>query len=140
MNFKLFYIGEAKNMSAEDTKTAEAFIVRQNHTVIGTCNKEQGARVSGLAHLPEPNLQEIYFATDSDSQKVKNIQENPMCELMYIEGCNQVILAGEVEILTDPETKKAKWMDYMIQHFPNGADDTFCVLKFKTLAVRAMIM
>lgn len=140
MNFKLFYIGEAKNMSAEEKRTAEEFIEGKGHAVIATSSKDAEARVSGLSHLPGQSMEELCFATDSNSQKVKNMTENPMCEILYTDGNGQVILSGKMEVFTDPETKKAKWMDYMIQHFPDGPDGTFCVLKFKPMAVRAMIM
>lgn len=140
MNFKLFYIGEAKNMSAEDTKTAEEFIAGQNHAVIATSSNESGARVSGLSHLPGQSIHELCFATDSNSQKVKNMTENPVCEILYTDGNGQVILTGKMEIFTDLETKKSRWHDDMIYHFPDGPDGTFCVLKFEPEAVRAMIM
>jgi len=140
MNFKLFYVGEAKSMQPEDIKTAEEFIAGQNHAVIATGNNEAGARVSGLSHLPGQSMQELCFATDSNSEKVKNLTNNPMCEILYTDGNGQVILSGKMEVFTDAETKKSKWMEHMIHHFPEGPDGTFCVLKFKPVSVRAMIM
>lgn len=141
MNFKLFYVGEANGMSAEEIKIAEEFIAARDHAVIGTSCKEKGARVSGFSHLPGQSLQEFYFATESNSQKVKNISENPLCELMYTDGNGQVILTGNAEVLTDAGTKKSKWMDHMIHHFPEGPEgDLFCIVRFKPVGVRAMLM
>lgn len=142
MNFKLFYIGEAKNMSAEEVKLVEEYIAQQGYAIVATSDKETGARVSGLNHLSGHSMQEICFATDSDSQKVKNMRENPVCELLYSKGtCSgQVILTGRIEVFTDAETKKSKWQDYMTHYFPDGPDGKFCVLKFKPQSVRAMLM
>jgi general stress protein 26 len=142
MNFKLFYVGETKGMTAEDAGTVEKYIAALEYAIISTSSKDGIARVSGLNHLPGQSLQEFCFATDSDSQKVKNLTENPMCEILYTNGSGsgQVILSGKMEIFTDAETKKSKWKEHMIYHFPDGPDGTFCVLKFKPISVRAMIM
>ncbi|MCD7977782.1 MAG: pyridoxamine 5'-phosphate oxidase family protein, partial [Tannerellaceae bacterium] len=111
MNFKLFYIGEPAAMPAEDKKTAEAFIAGLAYAVLGTCSHESGARLSGLSHFPGANLEQLCYATDCNSQKVKNLQENPVCEIMYTDGNGQVILTGKMEICTDPETKRTYWVE-----------------------------
>lgn len=141
MNLKLFYMGDMNNMPAENIKDAEHFISNREYTIIATNNVNTGVRLSALSNLPGQTVKELYFATDVNSQKIKNIWDNPSCEVMFTDGNGQIMLSGKAEILTDAESKKAKWNDNMLCHFPDGAEDsTFCVVRFKTSSVRAMIM
>ncbi|WP_029901976.1 pyridoxamine 5'-phosphate oxidase family protein [Prevotella sp. 10(H)] len=141
MEMKLFYTGEVNAMAANDVRLAEEFIQGCEYTVIATNNKQTGARLSTVSNLPAQTMNALYFATDTESQKVKNIEENPSCEILYTDGNGQVILTGKVKVLIDLETKRAKWQDWMIHHCPEGVEsEGLCILKFETSAVKAMLM
>jgi len=141
MNPKLFYMGEIGGMSPENRKEVLEFVINQVYTVISTSNPKTGARVSAVSNLPGQELETLYFATDSDSEKVKNLKATSHCELMYTDGQSQVILGGKIEIITDVETKKTKWLPWMKGHFPDGPEgDKLCFLKFTTQYVRATIL
>lgn len=138
---KLFHMGNIAGMATNDILTTENLIKACELAVIGTTDKETGARLSVLNNLPGQNIKELYFATDVNSHKVKNIWENPSGEVLFSQEHSQVCLSGTFEVQTDMESKEAKWEDYMIDFFTDGLEgETFCVLKFKTSAVRIMIM
>lgn len=137
---KLFYMGNLEEMTAQDKKEAESFIAAREYGIIATSDSKTGARLSALANLPGSTLNESYYATEIDTQKVKNIQENPRCEFMYTDGHGQIMLSGKAQIINDVESKKAIWMDWMEEYFPGGPESSkMCIVKFTTESVRAML-
>jgi len=140
MEFYLFYVGEVGNMGTEDVKKAEGFISTCGHAVIATNNNETGARLSALANLPEQTIKELWFATDSNSQKIMNLRNNPRMEAMYTDGEGQVMLAGNAVVITDLATKKAKWQPWMAEYFTDGVEgETLCLVRFTPSSIRAMV-
>jgi general stress protein 26 len=142
MEFKVFYVGDVSGLSEQQQKEAEAFVVALPHGVIATNNKESGARLSALSNLlPGQTLGELTFVTDTTSQKVANIRQNPLIELLFTDGNGLVVLSGNAKTYTDPETKKAVWQPWMTEHFPDGVEgNTLCVIKFHPASIRAMII
>lgn len=141
MEFKLFYSGEISGMSAGQVKDVEEFIKGLIFGIVATNNPEQGARLSALNNLAGQTLETLHFGTDSTSQKVKNIQVDPRMEVMYtnVEG-GQIMLAGTAEIVTDTDTKKALWQEWMNEYAPEGpVGNGICIIRFKPKSIRAMI-
>lgn len=139
MEFRLFYMGDVDGMSAQQFNDAEDFIVAREYTVICTVDPSSGARISALSNLPGQTIRELFFATEAGSRKVKNLQADPRCELMYTNGGGQVMLSGTAEVITDVATKKALWQDWMTDYFPEGPEGQSCIIRFKTANVRAML-
>jgi len=140
MEFYLFYVGDVNNMSTEDAKKAQGFISVCKHAIVATNNSETGARLSALANLPEQTVKELWFATDSNSQKVLNLRNDSRMEAMYTDGDGQVILAGNAAVFTDLETKKAKWQPWMQEYFTDGVEgEALCFIRFTPSTVRAMV-
>ncbi len=67
----------------------------------------------------------IIFSTNTSSEKVKHVKENPKVSVYYRhpEMTQGVMFGGEIEIVTDPELKKAIWTDDMTKYYPGGYDD-----------------
>ena len=140
MELKLFYMGELNGMTEADIAIADEFLSSREYAIAGTIDPDSGVRLSAMNTLMGSKLNELIFATDSKSQKVKNLKGNPSCELMFTDGNGQVQLTGTAEVFTDLETKKSVWQDWMAGHFEGGVEgDMLCVIKFKTVGVRAML-
>ncbi len=134
-------MGKPTGMKAQEVKDAEAFIQKIDYVVIGTNNTETGVRLSALNNLPGQRIDELYFATDSNSQKVLNIRNNPKIEVMMTDGNGQIMLSGNGEVISDLQIKRIKWQPYMVEHFKGGIEDNeWCLVKLTTFAVRAMLM
>lgn len=141
MELKLFYVGEADNMNGQQATDALEFITGLEYGVIATNNPETGARLSALNNMPGQTLKALYYGTDLNSQKVANIQADPRCEMMYTNGAgSQIMLTGKAEILTDIETKKAFWQEWMNEFDPEGPEGTtMCIVRFTPEKIRAML-
>lgn len=137
----MFYMGNFDGMINRNVEDAAEFILSCRYATLATSHPETGARLSALSNLQGQCVGELFFATDVNSQKVANIRQNPVGELMFTNGESQIILRGKMEVLTDPASRKAKWQDWMTNYFPDGLEgSTMCVIKFTTAAVRAMLV
>lgn len=144
---KFSYEGSAQDMQPDGKEKVLKFINETEFLTIGTVDEETGTRLSVLSKLKGDSLEELYFTTALDSHKIKNLQKNPACELMFYmdkfseEKAGQVNFSGEVEILTSLSIKKEMWEDMMKMYFPDGPEDeNMCILKFTTKNIRAMLL
>lgn len=73
----------------------------------------------------------VYVSTGTSSAKTAHFKANPKAGASIVEGYNSIVYTGYMEIVTDPAVKCSLWGDWMLPHFPGGADDPeYCVLKF----------
>ncbi len=84
-------------------------------------------------------IKEIYFSTNTSSQKVASFRKNPkacvyFCDRRFYRG---IMLKGIVEVLEDQESKNKIWLDGDTMYYKKGVTDPdYCVLKFTTLSAR----
>lgn len=66
-----------------------------------------------------------YFATSVSSGKVREIRANPAVSVYYCDPKNYrgVTLAGKMEVLSDPDLKRALWQDEWLIYWPAAACD-----------------
>lgn len=67
----------------------------------------------------------IIFSTNTSSEKVKHVKGNPKVAVYYShpDKTQGVMFGGEIEIVRDPELKRAIWVDGMEKYYPSGHDD-----------------
>lgn len=95
-------------------------------------------RASTISSIKTDGIKNIWFSTGLNSGKVRCLSKNNRCGICYTDGQNNVTLQGTVEILTDPDSKRQFWVDWFINHFPGGVEDSnYCILKF--VANRAVL-
>ena len=94
---------------------------------------------STLSISKAEGIRQLTFTVALDSNKAKRAKANSRASVCIFgddfEGgaYYNITLVGDVEILTDPEIKKAAWYQGLECHFPGGADDpNYCVIKFVT--------
>jgi len=137
---------EAKILSLELMETAEAVYLNtidkdgfpNTRALFNLRNKEQ---YPGLVELFQKHRDDllIYFSTNTSSRKVQQIRANPAVSVFY---CNPkkfhgLMLAGKIEIVADPEIKKALWQEGWEKYYPNGVDDPdFTILRLSPIFAR----
>ena len=80
-------------------------------------------------------LKEFYFSTNTSSMRVKQFQNNPKASIyFYHKGLIKyvgIMLVGNMEVLTDQETKNSIWKKGDTIFYKQGVTDPdYCVLKF----------
>jgi len=84
-------------------------------------------------------IKEIYFSTNTSSQKVESFRNNPkacvyFCDSRFFRG---VMLKGTVEVIEDQEIKDMIWRNGDTMYYPQGkTDPDYCVLKLTVISVR----
>ena len=77
-------------------------------------------------------LREFYFTTNTSSEKVNALRNNPKTSIYFVDRrfFRGVSLAGIAEILEDAATKERIWRDGDEQYYSKGVTDPdYCVIK-----------
>ena len=83
--------------------------------------------------LEHEGLQTQYFSTNTSSDKVPALRNNPKASVYYCtpESFTGVLFTGDVEVCTDQPTKDFLWREGFEKYYPKGVTDPdYCVLKF----------
>jgi general stress protein 26 len=67
----------------------------------------------------------VYFGTTASSGKVREILANPNVALYYCDPATfrGLMLAGRMEVLTDPGLRRACWQEEWRVYYPAGPED-----------------
>jgi general stress protein 26 len=94
---------------------------------------------SSISIAKADGIRQITFGVSLDSNKAKRVKENSRASICIFDdnfegdAYYNITLVGDIEIVTDAETKKETWYQGLDEHFANGADDpNYCVLRFTT--------
>jgi uncharacterized glyoxalase superfamily protein PhnB/general stress protein 26 len=94
---------------------------------------------SSISISKADGIRQILFGVGLSSNKGKRAKECSRASVCIFddnleeESYYNITLVGDVEIVTDPETKKEVWYEGLEPHFENGINDPdYCVLRFTT--------
>ena len=85
------------------------------------------------------SLREFYFTTNTSSEKVSALRNNPKASIYFVDRrfFRGVSLAGMAEILEDAATKERIWRDGDEQYYSKGVTDPdYCVIKITVQKIR----
>jgi general stress protein 26 len=131
----------------------EEIIARAEKILTKRTIKEQGSCVLALidtdgyptAATISPSkiegIRRITFCTGLGSNWVRRIEKCGRASLCFNSEPEQynITLIGDIEVLTDIETKKEMWYDGMGYYFKGPEDPGFCVLRFTTKRYSLML-
>ena len=83
-------------------------------------------------------IKEFYLTTNTKSQKVQSLLQNPKAGLYFYDRplYRGVAFTGTVEVMSDQSIKNEVWRDMDTIFYENNTDPDFCVLKFTAEAAR----
>ncbi len=84
-------------------------------------------------------IREIWFSTNTSSNKVKCFRKNNKASIYFIDKrfFRGISLVGTVEILETPEAKEEIWQEGDQMYYKQGiTDPDYCVLKFTAIRGR----
>lgn len=125
-----------------DLKKIEKFIDKQKVSFICSVDHEKYPNVKAMLKPRKRNgLKEFYFSTNTFSMRVKQYQKNSNASIyFYHKGIMKyvgVMLKGNMEVLTDQETKNRIWKTGDTMFYKKGVTDPdYCVLKFTATSGR----
>lgn len=112
------------------------FISKQKTAFIASIGEEGHPVMRAMLAPRKVENDEIYFTTNTSSQKVKQYAKNSKaCVYFYRRGIinyRGVCIIGEMEVCADQKTKDAIWRPGDKIFYKQGpTDPDYCVLKFK---------
>ena len=83
-------------------------------------------------------IKEFYLTTNTKSQKVQSLLQNPKAGLYFYDRplYRGVAFTGTVEVMSDQSIKNEVWRDMDTIFYENNTDPDYCVLKFTAEAAR----
>ncbi|MBP5605040.1 MAG: pyridoxamine 5'-phosphate oxidase family protein [Ruminiclostridium sp.] len=125
-----------------DYNKISEFIGKQNVAFICSVDEEGYPNVKAMLRPRKiDGLKDFYFSTNTSSMRVKQYMSNPdACIYFYHKGLIRytgVMLKGEMQVLTDQQTKDMIWRKGDRMFYKGGVTDPdYCVLKFSAVSGR----
>lgn len=114
------------------TKAAE-MLAKSDEVTLASINENGYPRVCVLSKIKSEGIRKFWVATGLSSVKVSHFTDNPKAGACFYSGGNSVTLIGKVSVLQDHAVRAEMWLDWFINHFPEGIDDpNYCILGFET--------
>ena len=119
-----------------DKKKIGGFIDKQKVSFICSIDGDGFPNIKAMLRPRKRNgLKEFYFSTNTSSMRVKQFLNNHKASIyFYHKGLIKyvgVMLVGNMEVLTDQETKSSIWKKGDTIFYKKGVTDPdYCVLKF----------
>jgi len=126
-------IGGNQRMNTKMIEKANAHIQKTSNVNLGVIDENGYPVVMAMSLINPKDISEIYLSTTPDSNKAKSLKKNNKASICCSTNDYNITLVGEIEIMTDQETKSKCWQNWFIEVYPDGeTDPNYCVLKFKT--------
>ena len=90
-------------------------------------------KAKAMLKMENVGLAEVWFSTNISSRAVAQLtRDNKACVyFMDAETFEGLMLAGEVEVLTDAQSRQRIWRDGFEKYYTGGVNDPdYCVLRF----------
>ncbi|HEX2953662.1 MAG TPA: pyridoxamine 5'-phosphate oxidase family protein [Bacillota bacterium] len=114
-------------------------IKRSKTVLVGSIDAEGYPAIKAMFHMENEGLHYFWLGTNTSSEKVRQFRTNPHACLYFVDmkGFHGLTLAGEMEVLEDPESKKRLWREGYEIYYPGGVTDPdYCVLRFTAKKAR----
>jgi general stress protein 26 len=108
---------------------------KETFVSLATFGMDDYPDVRVLLMVAHDGVDSIWFATETTSGKIAQLQKNPKAAIYGYsrETMTEFRLFGKVELLTDTASRQKIWKDEYIQHFPEGINSpTMVILRFNT--------
>lgn len=110
-----------------------ALLDRNNVVMVGTQGPDGYPNIKAMFKIEAEGIHTLWFSTNTSSKRVTQLRENPRA-CIYIADHNSVrglMLTGEIEILTDMDSRQRLWKDGCEIYYPQGVSDPdYSVLRF----------
>lgn len=86
--------------------------------------------------IKSEGIMSCYFSTNLSGDMAKAIRRDSRSSVCFHSNNNNITLMGDAEIIEDLSIKKDLWIEWFINHYPDGpTDPEYCVIIFTTKSV-----
>lgn len=117
----------------EAIREALALANRSGIIMLGTNGDEGYPNIKAMIKMENEGLNRIWLSTNTSSKRVAQLNRNPKACVYFVdfEQWMGLMLAGDVEVLQDLESKQRLWREGFEKYYPTGVTDPdYSVLRF----------
>jgi general stress protein 26 len=108
----------------DDPRTTAAMLARFRTALLATRGEDGHLRCRPMAMRQAVRGEEIWFATARDSTKVRDLEHDPRCALVFFDPTDgtTVSLSGTGEVILDRKLMTELWDPSWTRWFPGGPE------------------
>ena len=117
----------------EALKKALELVASCSIAMLGSNSASGYPNIKAMLKMETEGIKTVWFSTNTSSKKVSQLKENPRACVYFHNEQNfkGLLLVGEVEILTDIESRRRLWKNGCEIYYPLGVTDPdYTVLRF----------
>jgi len=117
----------------EARRKALALVERSGIALVGSNGEDGHPWIKAMLKMETEDLKTVWFSTNTASKRVSQLRADPRACVYFVDFSDWMglMLIGEVELLTDSESRKRLWRDGYEQYYPLGLEDPdYTVLRF----------
>ena len=129
-------------------------MVEQAVALMNTPDSGRSGRTAALSYLDDTGriivcavtviktdgLETVWFSTDLPGRKARMLQKDNRAGICFYTDMDCISLSGTAEIVTNPDQKKALWLDWFINHYQGGPEDPdYCLVKVNVAHARLYV-
>ncbi|SET19284.1 General stress protein 26 [Natronincola peptidivorans] len=114
-------------------KSALTLVENCNTVTLGTSGEDGYPNIKAMLKMETEGLKTIWLSTNTSSKRVSQLMKNSKACIYFNDekSFRGLMLVGDMEVLTDSETRKRLWREGFEIYYPLGVSDPdYSVLKF----------
>lgn len=127
-------------MTPEDTQKLQSIlkhttqIMQDSETAsFAYMDQNQFPHVATRSIMKTEELSTIYISSNTSGSMAQSVAKDSRGSVCFLNENNNITLVGHYHIISDQELKEELWLDWFINHYPEGpTDPEYCVMKFTT--------
>jgi general stress protein 26 len=117
----------------EARRKALALVERSGIALVGSNGEDGHPWIKAMLKMETAELETVWFSTNTSSRRVAQFLRDPRASVYFVDFSDWMglMLSGEIEVLSDPESRRRLWREGYEQYYPLGvADPDYTVLRF----------
>ncbi len=117
----------------EARRKALALVERSEIALVGSNGEDGHPWIKAMLKMETEELKTVWFSTNTSSRRVAQFLRDPRACVYFVDFSDWMglMLIGEVEVLSDRQSRERIWRDGYERYYPLGIDDPdYTVLRF----------
>lgn len=117
----------------EARRKALALVERSEIALVGSNGEDGHPWIKAMLKMETEGLKTVWFSTNTSSRRVAQFLRDARASVYFVDFSDWMglMLRGEIEVLSDRESRKRLWRDGYERYYPLGIDDPdYAVLRF----------
>ncbi|MGC9974238.1 MAG: pyridoxamine 5'-phosphate oxidase family protein [Gaiellaceae bacterium] len=117
----------------EARRKALALVERSEIALLGSNGEDGHPWIKAMLKMETEELKTVWFSTNTSSRRVAQFLRDPRACVYFVDFSDWMglMLIGEIEVLSDRQSRERIWRDGYERYYPLGIDDPdYTVLRF----------